>query len=713
MYLYYCNKKGIDMQFQEEINQLKHELAVLQQENSLLRGSDTVLKYLSTSFAALTAAEFFEQITSHLAVNIGIEYAFVGELLPDNETIHILGGYAAGQPMPLFSYCLTGTPCEFVIEKNKKLCSYPAGVQTQFPDDILLQQMQIEGYVGTPLFDTTGKPIGIIVLLSTQPIEHLELTITLLKIFSDRCGVEIERMRYEKAYQESELKYRTLIECIKDGVFILREAKLEYINPAFYEMLGYEPDELKNYYFPDFIELEDRDRILDYYHRRLNGDIVPTTYSVNLIKKDGTILKAIINAILADFQGSKYVIGTATDITEQYNLEKDKFELERQLLQAQKLESIGVLTGGIAHNFNNLLMAIIGNLDLAMLRMIDMNSDISLLNNAMEGARRAAELTNKMLAYSGNGIFNINTINLNDLLKENYNLLRQSISRTIDINIDCYDNLPEIKGDSEQIDQIVMNLVINSAEAIGEKHGSITIKSGIMNCDDTYLKKTKLDVIQPAGQYAYLEVIDNGCGMNDEIIQKLFDPFYSTKFLGRGLGMPAVMGIIKAHKGAIIVNSIVETGTTIRVLLPCQIEEIIDLPSIIENVPEKNIINNLYCDTILIADDDKNIRNICKEIIESIGYKTLMAEDGYEAVKLYTENVNNICCILLDLSMPKMNGADALHEIRNINPDSLIILSSGYNEREVSRRLSSDKPTEFIQKPYTVCLLYTSPSPRD
>jgi PAS domain S-box-containing protein len=583
------------------------------------------------------------------------------------------------------------------------MCAYPTGVQILFPDDILLKQMQIEGYVGYPLFDTKRKPIGIIVLLSNNPIENLELTTTLLKIFSGRCGVEIERMRFERAYQESELKYRTLVECIKDGIFILREAKLEYVNPAFYEMLGYEPGELNNFYFPDFITLEDKDRILDYYNRRLKGDpSVPTTYSVNLVKKNGSFVKVIINALLADFRGSKFVIGTATDITEQYNLEKEKFELERQLLQTQKLESIGVLTGGIAHNFNNLLMAIIGNLDLAMLRMIDMNTDISLLNNAMDGARRAADLTSKMLTYSGKGILNLHSINLNESITANYNLFRSSINSLIEIKFECDDNLPDIKADSDQINQILMNLIINSSEAIGDNPGLITIKSGIMNCNKEYLEKTKLDIVQAPGKYIFIEVTDTGCGMNNEILERIFDPFYSTKFLGRGLGMPAVMGIIKVHKGAIIVDSIVDSGTTIRVLFPYQTEVIVDFPSVINDASTSNNAEIVQCDTILIADDDINIRNICKEILETIGYKTLIAENGSEAVELYKQNRNNVCCVLLDLTMPIMDGVEALREIRIINNNAVVILSSGYNESEALRRLKNDKPTGFIQKPYTV-----------
>lgn len=689
------------MPFQEEIDQLKYELTVLQRENNVLRESDNILKYLSTSFAALTAADFFQQITSHLAINIGVDYAFIGEILPDGENINVIGGYAMGNTMPSFTYNLANTPCENVI--GKKMCAYPSGIQILFPDDILLKQMQIEGYVGFPLFDTKNEPIGIIVLLSSIPIEKLELTTTLLKIFSGRCGVEIERMRFERAYQESELKYRTLVECIKDGIFILREAKLEYVNPAFHEMLGYESNELKDFYFPDFITLEDKDRVLDYYNRRLKGDTsVPTTYSVNLVKKDGSIIKVIINALLADFRGSKFVIGTATDITEQYNLEKENFKLERQLLQTQKLESIGVLTGGIAHNFNNLLMAIIGNLDLAMLRMIDMNSDISLLNNAMDGARRAADLTSKMLTYSGKGTFNLHSININESIKENYNLFRSSINNLIDIKIECDDNLPDIKADPEQLTQILMNLIINSSEAIGDNHGLINIKSGIMDCNREYLEKTKLDIVQDPGKYIFIEVTDTGCGMNSEILERIFDPFYSTKFLGRGLGMPAVLGIIKAHKGAIIVDSIIGLGTTIRVLFPYRTEIIVDLPSVINDVPVSNNTDTYECDSVLIADDDINIRNICKEIIETIGYKTIMAENGSEAVELYKQNRNNICCVLLDLTMPIMDGVEALRQIRTINNNAVIILSSGYNESEALRRLKNDKPTGFIQKPYTV-----------
>lgn len=250
------------------------------------------------------------------------------------------------------------------------------------------------------------------------------------------------------------------------------------------------------------------------------------------------------------------------DITERKNLEK-------QLQQTQKLESLGVLAGGIAHDFNNILTGILGNAELALLELSPASSVREYLENTRKATIRAADLCKHMLAYSGKGRFLIQVLDLSQLIEEMTHLLRISISKTVMLNYNLYPELPAIEADASQMRQVIMNLITNASEAIGDKSGVITITTGVMECEAQYLAETFLDDGLKQGIYVYLEVTDTGCGMDEEAQSKIFDPFYTTKFTGRGLGLAAVLGIVRGHKGAIKVYSKRGEGTTFKILLPC------------------------------------------------------------------------------------------------------------------------------------------------
>ena len=260
--------------------------------------------------------------------------------------------------------------------------------------------------------------------------------------------------------------------------------------------------------------------------------------------------------------------GVDRDITERTRAEAERLEMERRLLHAQKLESLGILAGGIAHDFNNLLMAVIGNLDLALLDLSPISAARPYIDRALQATRRGADLTRQMLAYSGKGRFVITRMDLSELVRENTNFFRTAISRTVSMNLCLTGECSAIEADAGQVQQVIMNLITNASEAIGEKAGVITLTTGVEAFDAAYLSTSRLSEKPPAGRFAYVEVSDTGCGMADETKQRLFDPFFTTKFTGRGLGMSAVLGIVQGHKGAVMVQSAVGHGSTIRVLFP-------------------------------------------------------------------------------------------------------------------------------------------------
>jgi len=383
------------------------------------------------------------------------------------------------------------------------------------------------------------------------------------------------------------------------------------------------------------------------------------------------------------------------DVSERKRAEEERLALEKQLLHTQKLESLGVLAGGIAHDFNNILTSIVGNTDLALMRLNPESPVRDNLQRIEKAATRAADLAKQMLAYSGKGKFVIESISLNRLVEEMTHLLEVSISKKAILRFNFAKELPSVEGDATQLRQIIMNLVINASEAIGDKSGVIAISTGCMQCDRRYLSSAWLDENMPEGVYAWLEVADTGCGMDRDTASKIFDPFFSTKFTGRGLGMAAVLGIVRGHKGAIKLYSEPGRGTTFKVLLPAggMPKEIFDT-SVGEHQGWKG------SGTVLLADDEETVIGIGSEMLKELGFKVLSAMDGKEALELFSEHQEEISCVILDLTMPHLDGEQCFRELRLISPDVKVIMSSGYNEQEVTRRFAGKGLSGFIQKPY-------------
>ena len=394
------------------------------------------------------------------------------------------------------------------------------------------------------------------------------------------------------------------------------------------------------------------------------------------------------------------MFGTIQDITERKLIEADRHKLEAQVLHAQKLESLGVLAGGIAHDFNNILMTILGHAELAILRLNPASPARDNLVSIEQSAQRAADLSRQMLAYSGKGKFVVETVDLGDLVTEMTHMLEVSISKKALLRFNLAMNLPPVEVDATQVRQVLMNLVINASEAIGDNNGVIAITTGVMRCERGYLSDISLDEPLPEGLYVFVEVADTGCGMDRDTLARIFDPFFTTKFTGRGLGMAAVLGIVRGHRGAIKVYSEPGKGTTFKVLLPTA-------PGHAERVrsaaaPEAPWRGN---GMILLVDDEETIRALGGEMLEMLGFSVLTAGNGHEALDVYRTHGTEIAAVILDLTMPRMDGEETFRELRRISPDVRVIMSSGYNEQEVSQRFIGKGLAGFIQKPYNLAAL--------
>ncbi len=392
------------------------------------------------------------------------------------------------------------------------------------------------------------------------------------------------------------------------------------------------------------------------------------------------------------------LLGIGRDVSERIRLEKEREAFNHKLQQTQKLESLGVLAGGIAHDFNNILMTIMGNADLALLRINKESPATENLLQIEQAAARAADLARQMLAYSGKGKFVVEDLDINNLVEDMLHMLEVSISKKSVLRRNLHLDLPAVKADATQIRQIIMNLIINASEAIGNRSGVITLTTGCMDCDRNYLKDVWLDGNLSDGLYVYLEIADTGCGMDKEVMAKLFDPFFTTKFTGRGLGMAAVLGIVRGHKGAIKVYSEPDKGTTFKILLPSSGR----VADILAGETHKDDWRG--GGKVLLVDDEETIRGVGTEMLKEFGFTIITANDGKEAIEIF-KTTSDISFVILDLTMPHMDGEQCFSELRQLDSGVKVIMSSGFSEHEITRKFAGKGLAGFIQKPYTLSVL--------
>jgi PAS domain S-box-containing protein len=397
---------------------------------------------------------------------------------------------------------------------------------------------------------------------------------------------------------------------------------------------------------------------------------------------------------------STSVIAVVRDVTDRMRAEKEREQFDRKLQEAQKLESLGVLAGGIAHDFNNFLTGILGYANLARMESPAGSPTIPSLQQIEKICLRAAELCRQMLAYAGKGRYVLEWLDLSRLVEDITHLLQISISKKVTLQLALASGLPAVLADATQMRQVVMNLVINASEAIGDRTGSVTITTRVVPVgeDRTFPADTEGEL--PPGDYVVLEVSDDGPGITEEVRRKIFDPFFTTKFTGRGLGLAAVQGIVRGHKGAIQVTSEEGRGTTFKVLLPCAKGPPQPVPA-----PAVSALVWKGEGTVLVADDEEAVRSVATQMLEAMGFQVVLATDGREAVERLRDHPGAFRLVLLDLTMPHLNGEEAYREIRRLRPDVPVVLMSGYTEQEVTKRFAGQGLSGFLQKPFLAATL--------
>lgn len=383
------------------------------------------------------------------------------------------------------------------------------------------------------------------------------------------------------------------------------------------------------------------------------------------------------------------------DVTQLKRNEAEQREFARRLQETQKLESLGIIAGGIAHDFNNLLTIILGNANIARLQLPPDSSVRRFLSRIEATSLRAADLCKQMLAYSGKGLFVVRRLDVSKLVEEMTELLQLSISKKAALQLELTPALPPVLADATQLQQILMNLVTNASDAIGNKDGVIRVRSGAAYVDRKSLRGVCPATDIPEGEYIFLEVSDNGCGMAAETREKIFDPFFSTKFTGRGLGLAAVLGIVRSHGGAITVQSEIGQGSSFRLLLPA-----VEGPADANGWPAPASTGWKGQGTILLAEDEEGVRATTADLLQAGGFSVDRAENGRSAIDQFRAAPGRYQAVLLDFTMPNGDGEEAFLEIRRIQPHALILVMSGFSPQHVLDRFKGKGLNGFIQKPF-------------
>ena len=486
-----------------------------------------------------------------------------------------------------------------------------------------------------------------------------------------------------EALREKEEQFRTLVEASFDGLIICENHVIKDANFNYATMFGYSSaDEVIGKNAASFLLPESLTRL----EKMMLEDRKVSMEAIGIRQDKSTFPLEVISRQI-NYQGKVAQISGYRDISTRKQAE----EAEQH---AKKLESLSIMAGGLAHDFNNLLVAMMGQISLAKAKMEPSHSSHENLDKATQATETAALLTRQLLAYTGQGHFQVEALHLNNLISQNLQLFQDALPQNITFHTSLHPTLPQIQADGAQIQQIIMNLLLNAAEAIGTQPGKITIATAPHQLVPENLarwQQANKDVT--LGDFVLLEIADTGQGMSEATKNSLFDPFYSTKGTGRGLGLAAVLGIIRGHNGGVRVESATGQGTLFQFLLPIgetDPPEMETAESSSEATPK----------SVLVIDDEKQVRDAISDILDLEAINSITAANGQEGVTLFAEHQTNIGLIILDLSMPGMSGIDTFTALREIDTTAKIILSSGFTESEILQKMAGTRPTGFLQKPY-------------
>ncbi len=610
----------------------------------------------------------------------------IKELMAD-----ILRGEDQGIALEVVDTQATGGPQVLFVNPD-----WPPGASPSLSKRVVLAGREVELRYGVrrAFYQTEGRNLGLVLLLG-----GLVVSFSLAGLVWSLAGTRRRAMRlaqdmnaslYEALQRNrSHLASTPLAVVETDAAFRVREW-----NPTAERIFGYTREEILGQDPRLLIPEEHQAEVEDQRQTLLRSDAGGQFTTENLTRTGQRILCNWYGSALRGEDGRFLgIILLAEDVTE-------RRRAESALRQAQKLESLGVLAGGIAHDFNNLLTAILGNTELALERAQENPPLRAALQRVESATQRGADLARQLLAYAGKARFSVRPLDLNALIREMGELLSVSISKKVTLLTDLQPGLPPVAADSAQFQQVVMNLVTNASEAIGERAGTVILRTRAVTYTKADLVAAFPGQLLDPGRYVRLEVQDNGCGMDVETIGRIFDPFFTTKFTGRGLGLSAMLGIVRGHRAGLRVESATDKGTTFILLFPASETALEVVPSAPTSAPTAT-------GTVLVVDDEGIIRELARGALQGAGFQVLEARDGLEGVQLFEKEKDNIHLVLLDMTMPRMGGAEAFRRIRALSPTCPVLLTSGYTQKESLESLADLPPDGFLQKPFRIRELVT------
>jgi PAS domain S-box-containing protein len=538
-------------------------------------------------------------------------------------------------------------------------------------------------------------------LMSARVIRSLD-EVCILSISRDISA----RKRIEEALLKSEQNFRAINDTSPLPLALTdKQGKITYLNRSFEQIIGYTVSDIPTIeaWWPRVCpDQQYRQLIIDSWQKNLDDAQSTgrsfTPVEMDVVCKDGSVRTFMCSSTALEENVNASHLIVFYDITVRKKAEDEKFLLDQQFQQTQKLESLGILAGGIAHDFNNLLTIIIGNCSLASIKPKFAEEYIQNIHIA---ANRAAELCRQMLAYAGKSQSIVKSVNLGTEVRDMVTMLQSTISRNVAIHLNLPEIIPSIQADESQLRQVIMNLIINAAEAIGETQGEVLVSLEVVRINTGRIRKDHLGSTIRPGMYLCMEVTDSGCGMDDETKRRVFEPFFTTKFTGRGLGMSAVLGIIKTHFGALQFYSEQGLGTTFKVYFPAQNDDSCD------DTPPAPATQESWrgSGTILLVEDEELIVLVAQAILEELGFSVIIASNGKEALELYQKNTKEVFLVITDIGMPVMDGYELCQQLKAQTPDLPIIISSGFQHVVVSSRVDPENIAGLISKPYNLDMM--------
>jgi PAS domain S-box-containing protein len=572
----------------------------------------------------------------------------------------------------------------------------------------LLQRLHIRSIIGVPIVFEKAL-LGLFFLDATDVKEGFVTSdINLLMGIASQVASGIVNARSYARLQESEQRYRLLADNVADVIWVMdiESLTMRYVSPAVVRAQGFTPEEIMEMSIDRFLTPASFQKastaLADALASVSAGTIDPQHYIQTLeleeLHKNGSVIPMeVTTKILLDQDGRPdAILGITRDLSERKKVERQRAEVENRLQQAKKMESLGTMAGSIAHNFNNLLMVVLGNLEIAKEELPTPSVAATNVQRAMNASQRAADLSNMMLTYVGQVRKESMPVDLSQIVTAVIETLDDTHGTHVELDLDLTDPMPLVAADGGQMRQVITGFVTNAVEALDGHPGRVRISTGSMHCDRDYLSATYLNEEMPEGMYAYVEVSDTGCGMDADTLSKVFDPFFSTKFTGRGLGLAAILGIVRAHNGAIKVASDENQGSVFTALFPIQ-RISLRQPKAVHPEADAAFIDG----TVLLVDDEAMVKDIGNQFLTHLGYRPLTASSGQEAVDLFRRDPDRFDCLLIDYTMPGWDGLETLRQIRSIRPDARVLITSGYTRQQIEHHFDPDNPPDgFIQKPF-------------